>query len=76
MEMKVEDKATWEKPRTCQTVACIRIIWKNCENRLLGPTLRDPGSAGVKWGPRTNKFPGDANCWLQAHTRVPPGILG
>lgn len=33
----------------------------------LGPILKGSDSVGVKQGPRSNKFPGDANCWLEAH---------
>lgn len=30
--LQVEGQTTWEKPRTCQMLACIRIVWKTCQD--------------------------------------------
>lgn len=48
-----------------QIVMGIRIAWGYLlKRRLVGPTLRFPGSIGVEWGPQicsSNKFPGDSD---------------
>lgn len=33
-----------------QTAACIRLTWRACENRLLGPTPRVSDAVGLGWG--------------------------